>query len=68
MSSPTPDPDATVDLPDSLASRREQMFPRLTDADIARIRRFGEVRRYERGARIILGNEEPHGSEKESST
>ena len=40
MSSPTPDPDATVDLPDSLASRREQMFPRLTDADIARIRRF----------------------------
>ena len=61
MSSPTPDPDATVDLPDSLASRREQMFPRLTDADIARIRRFGEVRRYERGARLFAAGERAPG-------
>ena len=32
-------------LPGSLASRREQLFPQLTDAEITRIGRFGTVRR-----------------------
>mgnify|MGYP003694460619 CR=1 FL=1 len=34
-------------------------FPRLTDADIARIRRFGEVRRYERGASLFATRASP---------
>ena len=42
-------------LPAALAGRRDQAFPQLTDADIARIRRFGEVRRYERGAMPVHG-------------
>ncbi|HTK14495.1 MAG TPA: FAD-dependent oxidoreductase [Xanthobacteraceae bacterium] len=37
----------------SLATRRDQMFPLLTSEDIARIRRFGELRHYEPGARIM---------------
>ena len=49
MNSTISGPMADDDLPDTLASRRHQMFPVLTDAEIARIRRFGEVRRYERG-------------------
>lgn len=35
------------------APRRAQMFPVLTDAEIDRIRRFGESRRYRRGERIF---------------
>ncbi len=37
------------------------MFPQLTDADIARIRRFGEVRRYERGERLFTAGEPATG-------
>ena len=37
----------------NLASRTHQMFPLLTEAEIARIRHFGEVRRYERGERLF---------------
>jgi thioredoxin reductase (NADPH) len=44
-------------LPEALAGRRDQMFPQLTDADIARIRRFGEVRHYERGERLFAAGE-----------
>src|SRR2546421_5019267 len=33
-----------------VASRRHQIFPALTDAEIARIKRFGTVQRYPRGA------------------
>ena len=43
--------------PDSLGTRRHQMFPVLTEAEIARIRRFGEVRSYERGARLFAAGE-----------
>jgi thioredoxin reductase (NADPH) len=52
---------ADNDLPGALASRRHQMFPQLTDADIARIRRFGQVRRYERGARLFAAGERGPG-------
>ena len=38
-------------------SRRHQMFPTLTDADVARIGRFGAVKRYERGARLFTTGE-----------
>jgi thioredoxin reductase (NADPH) len=44
-------------LPAALAGRRDQMFPQLTDADISRIRRFGEVRRYDRGKRLFASGE-----------
>ena len=48
-------------LPDTLASRRHQMFPVLTDADLARIRRFGQVRRYKRGERLVAAGEPAPG-------
>src|SRR5262245_15902194 len=37
------------DAPSELLSRRHQMFPVLTEAEIARIRRFGTPTRYARG-------------------
>jgi hypothetical protein len=36
---------AADDLPTSLVGRPDQMFPRLTDAEITRITRFGTTRR-----------------------
>ena len=52
---------ADNDHPSTLASRRHQMFPVLTEAEIARIRRFGEVRRYERGARLFAAGQPSPG-------
>jgi len=40
-----------------LASRRHQMFPQLTPAEIARIHRFGTVRAYPRGERLFAAGE-----------
>jgi len=37
----------------TIASRRDQMFPVLTDADIERMRRFGEARTYAAGDHIV---------------
>jgi thioredoxin reductase (NADPH) len=51
------DPVAGNEPAGALASRRHQMFPQLTDAEIARIHRFGQVRRYERGARLFAAGE-----------
>jgi thioredoxin reductase (NADPH) len=45
------------DTPSVVASRRDQMFPVLTEPEIARIGRFGSVRRYERGARLFAAGE-----------
>jgi thioredoxin reductase (NADPH) len=45
----------------SLASRREQMFPRLSEADLARITRFGTPRRYNRGDRLFAAGEPAPG-------
>ena len=49
-----PLPDA---LPAGMMARRHQMFPELTDAEIARVRRFGSPRRYARGERLITAGE-----------
>ena len=48
-------------LPGSLAGRSEQMFPRLTDVEIARIGRFGTRRRYARGERLFAAGEPTPG-------
>ena len=41
----------------ALASRQHQMFPLLTDAEIARIRGFATPRRYARGERLFAAGE-----------
>jgi len=41
------------DIPAPLHARREQMFPVLTDAEIARVRRFGTLQHYRRGERLF---------------
>jgi len=45
------------DAPSELLSRRHQMFPVLTDAEIARIRRFGTVRHYRRGENLFVAGQ-----------
>jgi thioredoxin reductase (NADPH) len=47
----------TNDVPPGVSSRRHQMFPVLTAPEIARIRRFGTVHHYERGARLFAAGE-----------
>ena len=37
----------------TLIARRDQMFPTLTQADIDRLRRFGEAAFYAAGERIV---------------
>src|SRR3954470_7205618 len=49
------------DAPSELLSRRHQMFPVLTDAEIARIRRFGTPRHYARGERLFTVGERGRG-------
>jgi len=48
-------------LPPSLAGRSEQMFPRLTDAEIARISRFGTRRHYARGEQLYAAGKPTPG-------
>src|SRR6266481_9489533 len=45
------------DPPPEVASRPHQMWPVLTDPEIARTSRFGSLRRYERGARLFAAGE-----------
>ena len=45
------------DVSPEVASRWHQMFPVLTESEIARIGRFGTVRRYERGDRLFAAGE-----------
>jgi thioredoxin reductase (NADPH) len=45
------------EAPSELLSRRHQMFPLLSDAEIERIRRFGSVRHYRRGERLFTAGE-----------
>jgi thioredoxin reductase (NADPH) len=61
MNHPDSDLAEAVELPATLASRREQLFPRLTDAEIARISRFGTLRRYARGDRLLTAGEPAPG-------
>ena len=42
---------------ETINSRREQMFPKLTTAEIDRIRRFGRVQRYAKGALLFKTGE-----------
>jgi thioredoxin reductase (NADPH) len=57
MSAPASNLMAADSLPSALAGRRDQMFPELTAAEIARIRRFGTVRRYARGEKLFAAGE-----------
>ncbi|RUU04754.1 cyclic nucleotide-binding domain-containing protein [Mesorhizobium sp. USDA-HM6] len=41
----------------TIAARRDQMFPILADADIERMRRFGEARAYAAGEQIVTAGE-----------
>ena len=52
---------AEVTLPSSLESRREQLSPLLTEAEIARISRFGTPRRYVSGERLYAAGEPSPG-------
>jgi len=52
---------ADSDLPVALVSRRDQMFPVLTEAEIARMRRFGTPRRYAQGERLFAAGEPSPG-------
>jgi len=61
MNTPDTDPITGIDLPKALANRQYQMFPQLTDAEIARISRFGSPRRYARGERLIAAGEPAPG-------
>ena len=55
------DPMAVDDLSKTLAGRGHQMFPQLTDAEVARISRFGTLRRYARGERLFAAGEPAPG-------
>ncbi|HVO90945.1 MAG TPA: FAD-dependent oxidoreductase [Casimicrobiaceae bacterium] len=57
MSLDTSYPHTTANLPSGLAARRDQMFPQLTEAEIARIGRFAVPRRYTRGERLFAAGE-----------
>jgi thioredoxin reductase (NADPH) len=57
MKTPDSDPVTAEERPSTLASRQHQMFPLLTDAEIARIGRFGTPRRYARGERLFAAGE-----------
>ena len=48
-------------VPESLASRQHQMFPRLSDAEIARVGKFGTLRRYAAGERVFAAGEPAPG-------
>jgi thioredoxin reductase (NADPH) len=45
------------EVANSLRARQEQMFPGLTDAEIARIQRFGAPKQYARGERLFAAGE-----------
>jgi thioredoxin reductase (NADPH) len=47
--------------PSVLDSRRDQMFPQLTPAEIARLRRFGSERRYAAREVVVRVGERDHG-------
>ena len=49
------------DAPSELLSRRHQMFPVLTDAEMARMHRFGSVQAHPAGARLITAGEPAPG-------
>ena len=40
-----------------VGSRRHQMFPTLTESELARVRQFGALRRYGKGERLFAAGE-----------
>jgi thioredoxin reductase (NADPH) len=44
-----------------METRRDQMFPQLSEADFARLRRFGEVRRFPAGSLVVQAGEKAPG-------
>ncbi|HEX4596478.1 MAG TPA: FAD-dependent oxidoreductase [Burkholderiaceae bacterium] len=48
-------------LPPDLASRRHQMFPELTEAEIARMGRFSSAKRYARGEALLVAGQASPG-------
>ena len=52
---------AADDLPATLGSRRHERWPRLTGAELARIRRFSTLRDYARGERLLTAGERGPG-------
>jgi len=55
------DPVPAENVPTALANRQHQIFPQLTDAEIARISRFGSPQRYARGERLLTAGESAPG-------
>jgi thioredoxin reductase (NADPH) len=49
------------EVANSLQARQGQMFPALTDAEIARIRRFGMPKHYAQGERLFAAGERGPG-------
>ena len=47
--------------PSELLSRRHQMFPLLSEADLARVHRFGTLQSHARGARLVTAGEPSPG-------
>jgi thioredoxin reductase (NADPH) len=54
---PNPEIPMSDDLPAGMEARRPQMFPELTDAEIARVNRFGTPVHHARGERLITAGE-----------
>lgn len=51
-------PDGSVNSPQSIRdARRERMFPELSSAEIERLRRFGQTRRYASGEKLFVTGE-----------
>lgn len=50
-----------ADAPSELLSRRHQMFPLLSEAELARVRRFGTPQSYARGTRLVTAGEPSPG-------
>ena len=46
-----------TDSPTGVQARLHQLFPVLTEAELARIRRFGEIRNFARGERLFAAGE-----------
>jgi len=52
-----------MELPEQtiIATRGAQMFPTLDEAEMARLQRFGEIRRFEKGECLVRTGERGHG-------
>jgi thioredoxin reductase (NADPH) len=51
----------SVDEPEWVGQRREQMYPVLTDAELRRLARFGEIHNYSAGDMLVAATETGHG-------